>query len=324
MNQAIYLPKRSVSVGDVIHGPVLNFSALPVLATVYGQYWEVLNSQGIKYVGVIYGGTYYPNGLYYADPVSNSWKYSESPSQANQATVDAGLVTDQFVSPATLKGSASLDQSGSKLSAIATGTNNYLASLTPGITSYSFGNAFLIKIPNTSTAATTLNLNSVASKKIFKTPTTQAGANDLTANQSYWFVYDPALDSGAGGFLIIGGANSKTLTVVSQTIGATPTIDLSTGDIFLLTPNTNVTSLNYSNETVGNHYYFYIIKSTVNYTTVLTAGRYRIPFGVAITTTDPLNNGTAVGATYSIDIFSMLCVVAGRLDVTRVPDMQNN
>lgn len=92
---------RYAPLSSTIHGPVTNFSALPASGTVSGQYYEVLNAQGTQWVGAIYGGTYYPNGLYYSN--GTDWIHSDNPYQASQATVNAGLVSDQFVSPLTLK-----------------------------------------------------------------------------------------------------------------------------------------------------------------------------------------------------------------------------
>lgn len=89
--------------GAAINGPVTNYAALPAVLGASGQYWEVLNSQGTAWLPGAIGGTYYPNGLYYSDGIS--WHYSDSPYQATQAAVDAGIITNQFVSPFTFKNS---------------------------------------------------------------------------------------------------------------------------------------------------------------------------------------------------------------------------
>lgn len=94
---------RYALIGGAIHGPVTNFSALPAVGTVSGQYWEVLNSQGTQWLPGALGGTYYPNGIYYSDGIN--WHYSANPNQATQSDVNAGIITDQFVSPFTLKNS---------------------------------------------------------------------------------------------------------------------------------------------------------------------------------------------------------------------------
>lgn len=84
------------------------------------------------------------------------------------------------------------------------GTNTYT-----GTPSYALGTgyldkAFYIKIANAPTGASTLNLGGVGPKKMFTDPTTQVGSGDLTAGQTYIAVYDPALDSAVGGFMVIG------------------------------------------------------------------------------------------------------------------------
>lgn len=84
-------------------GTVDNYAALPAPATVVGKYYFVLNSQGTSWLPGSLGGTYYPNGTYYSDPFSGTWITGVSPYQATQPDVDAGTITDQFVSPATHK-----------------------------------------------------------------------------------------------------------------------------------------------------------------------------------------------------------------------------
>lgn len=85
---------------------VANYSALPLPGTVAGKYYYCIASQGTKYIGVLWGGSYYPNGLYYSNGVS--WVYQDMPFQASQPTVDAGLNNDEFVTPLTLTNSAQL------------------------------------------------------------------------------------------------------------------------------------------------------------------------------------------------------------------------
>lgn len=81
-------------------GTVANFSALPDPTTNGGKYYFVLASQGTSWLPGTLGGTYYPKGTYYS--TGSAWVTDVSPYQAIQADVDAGIVTDQFVSPLTL------------------------------------------------------------------------------------------------------------------------------------------------------------------------------------------------------------------------------
>jgi hypothetical protein len=60
----------------------------------------VSNSQGTSWLPGPLGGTYYPKGLYYSN--GTSWEYIDTPYQATQAEVDAGIVDDKFVTPLTL------------------------------------------------------------------------------------------------------------------------------------------------------------------------------------------------------------------------------
>lgn len=65
----------------------------------------VRGSQGIKWLPGTLGGTWYPKGYYRS--TGAAWEFfGEFSYQASQPDTDAGLVTDQFVSPFTLKNAA--------------------------------------------------------------------------------------------------------------------------------------------------------------------------------------------------------------------------
>ena len=85
---------------------VANYSALPSPIGLGGELYAVLASQGTKWLPGSLGGTYYPKGLYYSDNVN--WVFTETPYNANQATVDAGTNDDQFVTSKTFNDSAQL------------------------------------------------------------------------------------------------------------------------------------------------------------------------------------------------------------------------
>jgi hypothetical protein len=112
-------------------------------------------------------------------------------------------------------------------------------------------------------------------------------------------------------------------TVVTSNISGSVTIDLSTGDMFLLTLTGNVTSFTFSNATVGRDYIFVFIKGTTEYTLTWATGVYRFPFGTAPTLTNPTTNGTA-GPTYSRDVVTGVCSTAGKLDIVITPNFINN
>lgn len=94
----------------------------------------------------------------------------------------------------------------------ATSTTAYTGTPNPAITAYATGQKFQVKVHATSTGDSTLALNGLAAKKIFTTPTTQATTEELLINQVYILVYDAALDSGSGGFLMVGSGGGSSST----------------------------------------------------------------------------------------------------------------
>jgi hypothetical protein len=74
----------------------------PPNTTHLGQFVFVENAQGTWWIPGPVLGTYYPAGLYYCNGAT--WKTADVPYQATQVEVDAGTVTDKFVSPETLEG----------------------------------------------------------------------------------------------------------------------------------------------------------------------------------------------------------------------------
>lgn len=79
---------------------VANYSALPPVATVTGQFYWCSASQGTSWLPGSLGGTYYSAGLYYSNGVS--WEFMDVPYQATQSEVNTGTNTDKFVTPSTL------------------------------------------------------------------------------------------------------------------------------------------------------------------------------------------------------------------------------
>lgn len=68
--------------------------------------------------------------------------------------------------------------------------NAYVASLTPTLTTYAAGNNFYIKIANTNTSASTININSLGAKSIKLTSGSDPNAGDLAANMVAELIYD--------------------------------------------------------------------------------------------------------------------------------------
>jgi hypothetical protein len=76
-----------------------NYYELPMASTVPNSFYWCENSVGTPFIGALWGGAYYPVGLYYSNGMI--WQYMDTPAQATQAEVDAGIVTDRWISPDT-------------------------------------------------------------------------------------------------------------------------------------------------------------------------------------------------------------------------------
>jgi hypothetical protein len=111
----------SIAGGSGTNIPVVaNYDALiatypPPNTTHLGQFVFVENAQGTWWTPGSFLGAYKPAGLYYCNGAD--WKTAAVPYQATQAEVNAGTVTDKFVSPETFNNSTQL---ASKLTATVT------------------------------------------------------------------------------------------------------------------------------------------------------------------------------------------------------------
>lgn len=114
-----------LTVNDLLTGinPIIvpNFSALPSPSSVPGAFYWVENSQGIWWLPLSVGGTFYAAGLYYSN--GTSWTTSPIPWQATLAQVNAGLDNETFVTPYTLKNSNQWD---TKLDVPSGNSNQYV------------------------------------------------------------------------------------------------------------------------------------------------------------------------------------------------------
>jgi hypothetical protein len=79
---------------------VANYSALPTVSTVTGEFYWCSSSQGTAWLPGSLGGTYYSAGLYYSN--GTSWEFMAVPYQATQSEVNTGTNSDKFVTPNTL------------------------------------------------------------------------------------------------------------------------------------------------------------------------------------------------------------------------------
>lgn len=144
---------------------------------------------------------------------------------------------------------------------LAGGTLNYTLSytLTPG--AYVTGEVFRALCNASSTGDSTLNINSLGAKHIYKP--SSAGpvvlvSGDLQATEMYEFVYDAALNSAAGGFHVHGVSSSSGIYHATTSVAGTNTITATgspvptaytTGDTYdfvAAATNTSATTLNVS------------------------------------------------------------------------------
>jgi len=89
-------------VGGTVTIVVANYSALPTPAAGNGKFYWCQSSQGTKWLPGSLGGTYYPAGLYHSN--GTTWEFMNTPYQATQIEVDAGLDSEKFVTSSTLNG----------------------------------------------------------------------------------------------------------------------------------------------------------------------------------------------------------------------------
>jgi len=131
-NQGIYSKSSGGGItGQGITAVVANYSALPLASAAPDEFYFVESPQGTAWLPGSLGGTYYPAGLYYSNGVT--WFYAESPYQATQATVNAGLVTDQFVSPYTLANATTVERPLTFSTGLTRTVNTITANISTGI-----------------------------------------------------------------------------------------------------------------------------------------------------------------------------------------------
>lgn len=131
-DQGVYVSRSGGgSSGQGITAVVANYSALPSAAAAADEFYFVESPQGTAWLPGSLGGTYYPAGLYYSNGVT--WFYAESPYQATQATVNAGLVTDQFVSPYTLANATTVERPLTFSTGLTRTVNTITANISTGI-----------------------------------------------------------------------------------------------------------------------------------------------------------------------------------------------
>lgn len=124
------------------------------------------------------------------------------------------------------------------------GTNTITATGNPTVSAYADGLAFNFSAAGANTGATTLNVDSVGAKKIKKFTggsEEELSANDIVNNQVVSVVYDSALDSSSGAFVLVSPKGqeitseleSESVTIADGTeVGASSTSEANMDDNF--------------------------------------------------------------------------------------------
>lgn len=108
---------------------------------------------------------------------------------------------------------------------IDTGAVNAMIITIPNLnmSAYTEGQVFSVRVANTNTGVATLNVNAIGAKSIYHQDGTSLVSGDLVLNNVYMFQYNSLLNSGAGGFNMIGLAPTAAGTAPSVAITATST-----------------------------------------------------------------------------------------------------
>jgi len=108
---------------------------------------------------------------------------------------------------------------------VASGTNTYVLALTPAILSYTAGQLFKVKFTNANTGASTINIDTLGAKNIYKNVSTALASGDILANQTLILLYD--------------GTNFQILGIIGTGSGTTfPPILLGSPTTYASTPQT--------------------------------------------------------------------------------------
>ena len=114
---------------------------------------------------------------------------------------------------------------------VASGTDTYSGTITPAISSYSYGYTVFIQFTNANTGSSTINLNGLGAKTIKKNSSSNLVIGDILANESKLLFYDGTNfqliggGGGSSGSLVVGttsitsGTNTRILYNNSGTLG---------------------------------------------------------------------------------------------------------
>ena len=108
-------------------------------------------------------------------------------------------------------------QSGEKISATASGTDTYTASISPAISAYANTQKFYILFTNANSGACTINLNGLGAKAIKKGVSTALVSGDILAGQVLCLAYDGTNFQVVGGGSVTYGTTANTATQGNDT-----------------------------------------------------------------------------------------------------------
>jgi len=190
---------------------VANYSALPTVGTAPGTTYIVLASQGTYWLPGSLGGTYYPKGYYY--DATTEYIYTETPYQATQATVDAGINDDQFVTAKTFNDSLQL----TKTSLLTKLEWFNIINITPSIAITNTGETIIdnIELPTLSDG-----ILRIYNGKYIK--------NGISASRVRWYISDVPNNIGGSAILI---ATSASWSLASQFLQMDRTFSIVAGNI---------------------------------------------------------------------------------------------
>lgn len=159
-----------------------------------------INSIESKEESIISIGTplRYEEGYVFDDPLdipNKGYVDAATDNAASVAEINTGTDDDKFTTPLGLAGSKYLDQSGSKIYAVATDSvtpDNYTATIVPAITAIVEGQIFYVKFVDANTTYTpTLNLNGLGAISLTKNGDgSNMNIGEIVAGGIYRVAYD--------------------------------------------------------------------------------------------------------------------------------------
>lgn len=114
-------------------------------------------------------------------------------------------------------------QNGTKISATASGTDTYTATIAPAPSAYATNQTFLIRFTNANTGASTINLNGLGAKSLVKNGATALASGDIPAGAILLISYDGT------NFQVVGGINASSGGAFVPYDKATQTTDITGG-----------------------------------------------------------------------------------------------